>query len=78
MHKIITLIGLFITLLFVAGAFEHKSVAANNTLPDMGSSTNKILPLAMEQQLGDYYMRILRQHLPLIDDPQIREYINEL
>ncbi len=78
MQKIITLIGLFITLLFVAGVFEHKSVAANNTLPDMGSSTNKILPLAMEQQLGDYYMRILRQHLPIIDDPQIREYINEL
>ncbi|MCP4273845.1 MAG: M48 family metallopeptidase [Gammaproteobacteria bacterium] len=78
MQKINTLIALFIILLFVTGSFEHKSVAANNTLPDMGSSTNKILPLTMEQQLGDYYMRILRQQLPIIDDPQIREYINEL
>jgi len=78
MQKISTLIALFIYLLFVLATIEQKSVAAKNTLPDMGSSINKILPLTMEQELGDYYMRILRQQLPIIDDPQIREYINEL
>jgi predicted Zn-dependent protease len=52
--------------------------ASNNDLPDMGSSINKILPLNLEQQLGDYYIRILRQQLPIVNDPQIRNYINEL
>ncbi|PCJ46700.1 MAG: peptidase M48 Ste24p [Gammaproteobacteria bacterium] len=52
--------------------------ASSNTLPDMGSSINKVLPLNLEQQLGDYYIRILRQQLPIIDDPQVRNYINEL
>ncbi len=32
----------------------------------------------LEQQLGDYYIRILRQQLPIVNDPQIRNYINEL
>ena len=44
----------------------------------MGSSSNKVLPLSMEQELGDYYMRILRQQIPVLNDPQIRSYINEL
>ncbi|MFT5519991.1 MAG: putative Zn-dependent protease [Enterobacterales bacterium] len=52
--------------------------ASNNDLPDMGSSINKIMPLNLEQQLGDYYIRILRQQLPIVNDPQIRNYINEL
>jgi len=52
--------------------------ASNNDLPDMGSSINKIMPLNLEQQLGDYYIRVLRQQLPIVDDPQIRDYINEL
>jgi len=53
-------------------------LAKNNELPDIGSSINKILPLNLEQQLGDYYMKVLRQQLPVINDPQIRNYINEL
>ena len=78
MQKISTLIAMLCILLFVKVTYDQVTVAANNALPDMGSSTNKILPLNIEQQLGDYYMRILRQQLPIIDDPQIREYINEL
>ena len=52
--------------------------AANNELPDMGSSINKVLPLNLEQELGDNYMRILRQQLPVVNDPQTRDYINSL
>ena len=52
--------------------------ASNKDLPDMGSSINKVLPLNIEQELGDNYMKILRQQLDIIDDPLIRNYINEL
>ncbi len=72
MYKISNYLLLFLTLQLIP-----CNVLANN-LPDMGSSINKILPLNLEQELGDYYMRILRQQLKVIDDPQTREYINEL
>ncbi|MCP3674712.1 MAG: M48 family metalloprotease, partial [Gammaproteobacteria bacterium] len=52
--------------------------ASSNELPDMGSSINKLLPLNFEQELGDNYIRFLRQQLPVIDDPQVRTYINNL
>ena len=54
------------------------SRAGSNELPDMGSSINKLLPLNVEQELGDNYIRFLRQQLPIIDDPQVRTYINNL
>jgi len=72
MHKFIKSLILLFVLLSLA------SNAKNNELPDMGSSINKVLPLNLEQQLGDYYMKVLRQQLPIINDPQIRNYINEL
>lgn len=65
-------------LLFFTFFFIPCLSAANNELPDMGSSINKILPLNIEQELGDNYMRILRTQLKVVNDPQIREYINEL
>ena len=69
----ITMASLLISILT-----SNHSLAAKNELPNMGSSSDKVLPLSMEQELGDYYMRILRQQLPVLNDPQIRSYINEL
>ncbi|MFT5451675.1 MAG: putative Zn-dependent protease [Enterobacterales bacterium] len=72
------LILVFISSLLFSTLATPIVEASNNELPDMGSSINKILPLNLEQQLGDYYIRILRQQLPIVNDPQIRNYINEL
>ena len=47
-------------------------------LPDMGSSVSKALSLTQEQLIGDDYMRQIRQFAPVIDDPEIVEYINDL
>ncbi len=47
-------------------------------LPDMGSSVSKTLSLTQEQLIGDDYMRQIRQFAPVVDDPEIVEYINDL
>lgn len=47
-------------------------------LPDIGSSTSKVLSERMEQLIGDDYMRQLRQFAPIIDDPEVVAYINDL
>lgn len=47
-------------------------------LPDMGSSVGKTLSLQQEQLIGDDFMRQIRQFAPVIDDPEIVEYINDL
>ncbi len=67
-------IQLLLSLVFILPMLR----AGSNELPDMGSSINKLLPLNLEQELGDNYIRFLRQQLPVIDDPQVRTYINNL
>ncbi|NQD38330.1 M48 family metallopeptidase [Permianibacter sp. IMCC34836] len=52
--------------------------SAANDLPDIGSSVSKTLSLTQEQLIGDDYMRQIRQFAPIIDDPEIVEYINDL
>lgn len=51
---------------------------ASSDLPDMGSSVSKTLSLPQEQLIGDDYMRQIRQFAPVIDDPELVEYINDL
>ena len=51
---------------------------AAGELPDMGSSSNRTLPLNMEQELGDNYMRLIRRDLDINSDPLVRTYINQL
>ncbi len=58
--------------------FEINYFAKSSELPDMGSSINKVLPLNIEQELGEKYMRYIRLQLDIISDPQIRNYINEI
>ena len=52
--------------------------AASSDLPDMGSSSNRSLPLNIEQELGDNYMRLIRRDLDINSDPLVRTYINQL
>lgn len=54
------------------------SKAASNTLPDIGSSASQALSLANEQAIGDSYMRQLRSIAPLMNDPEVNDYILHL
>lgn len=54
-----------------AGASEER-------LPDIGSSISRVLSPQQEQLVGDDYMQQLRQLAPIIDDPELVSYINDL
>lgn len=47
-------------------------------LPDMGQPGGAALPVAKERELGAQMMREIRRHLPLIDEPEIAEYVQDL
>ena len=47
-------------------------------LPDIGASAGAIMSPQQEQQLGEAFVRQLRQHVDIIDDIQVNEYLNAL
>ncbi|OTQ59098.1 M48 family metalloprotease [Gilliamella sp. A7] len=54
-------------------------VYANNIkLPDMGTAAAATLSIGQEKEMGDYYMRLLRGSAPIINDPVLNQYINDL
>lgn len=71
---------LFLTslLLLPSIALVPKCALASNSLPDMGSSANRIMTLEEERELGQEFMRAVRQKLKLIEDPLIDDYVQNL
>ena len=55
-----------------------SAAAADNNLPDIGSSASKVFSLAKEQAVGDSYMRQLRAFAPLMNDAEVNDYIQHL
>jgi len=52
--------------------------APTDTLPDIGTTAGNTLSIGQEMQMGDFYVRQLRAATPLIDDPLLTGYINQL
>lgn len=50
----------------------------SDNLPDIGTTAGNTLSIAQEMQLGDFYVRQLRASAPLINDPLLNTYINQL
>jgi len=65
-------------ILLITLSLPLLAASRSNELPDMGSSSNRILPLNLEQELGDNYMRLLRRELSINSDPLVQSYINQL
>lgn len=55
-----------------------QASASGDTLPDIGTSASEILPIGKELQMGDFYLSQLRASSPLINDPLLNLYINQL
>lgn len=55
-------------------AEEHNK----NQLPEMGAAGFSTLSIEKERQIGDVMMRHLRASQPIINDPVLDEYINQL
>lgn len=47
-------------------------------LPDMGTTAGGTLSIGQELTMGDFYVRQLRASAPLINDPLLTQYINQL
>lgn len=58
-------------------SFSQNSVAMDS-LPEMGTSAGATLSIGQELQMGDFYVRQMRAATPLINDPLLEQYINNL
>jgi len=67
--------NLLALILTTSGSF---AIAANNDLPDIGSSASQVFSLVQEQAVGDSYMRQLRAFAPLMNDAEVNDYIQHL
>ncbi|MBK0099044.1 M48 family metallopeptidase [Erwinia sp. S63] len=70
------LAALIPTLLLTPALAVRADVSDN--LPDMGTTAGSTLSINQELQIGDFYVRQLRASAPLINDPLLNQYINEL
>ncbi len=68
---------LILLLLWGTAPWQH-SYALYSDLPEMGDSTGNLLSQEEEQRIGAEFMRNVRQNLPLLDDPEINGYLQNL
>ncbi|WJM85934.1 M48 family metallopeptidase [Dickeya chrysanthemi] len=67
----------------LAGALLSASpqgfpATTQDTLPDIGTTAGGTLSINQELVMGDFYLRQLRAGAPLINDPLLLQYINQL
>ncbi|PST97878.1 beta-barrel assembly-enhancing protease [Photobacterium iliopiscarium] len=53
-------------------------IANNASLPDIGTTAASTLTIDKEIEYGEMYMRIMRASRPIINDPVLSEYIQDL
>lgn len=68
--------ALIFTLL--AASLPTATAETTDQLPDIGTTASSTLSIGQEMQMGDFYVRQLRGSAPLINDPLLNQYINEL
>lgn len=78
MSKRFSLIISIMAVTVATSSIAVNTPAANNTLPDIGTAAGATLSIPEESQLGDFYLRQLRAHAPLIYDPLLTRYLNQL
>lgn len=65
-------------MLILPGGLEIGRSHAAISLPDIGETTESFLSLEDEQRYGEAFMRSLRHTLPLIEDPEVQNYVESL
>ncbi|TDB63215.1 tetratricopeptide repeat protein [Photorhabdus khanii] len=64
------------TLLLVSPPILSASI--EDSLPDIGTTAGSTLSINQELAMGDFYVRQMRDNVPLIYDPLLTQYINTL
>lgn len=68
-----------LTTIFIALSISVHAIAdIDDNLPDIGTTAGGTLTINQELIMGDYYLRQLRGGAPLIYDPLLTQYINNL
>ncbi|WP_284246068.1 beta-barrel assembly-enhancing protease [Thalassotalea insulae] len=63
---------------FLSSPFGYAQQDSKNKLPEIGAAGSSVLSIDKERQIGDAMMRHLRASQPIIHDPILTEYINDL
>ncbi|WP_315708047.1 M48 family metallopeptidase [Brenneria uluponensis] len=72
-----TVIPILVGTLLASGAITAYA-ASQDLLPDIGTTAGSTLSINQELAMGDFYLRKLRAGAPLINDPLLLNYINQL
>jgi predicted Zn-dependent protease len=64
--------------LLVSLAGPPRTLADPFNLPDFGSSADSVMSSAQQRLLGRAFMRSVRESLPVLDDPLLTDYIQDL
>lgn len=65
-------------LLLVSLLFNPLSLSLAVDLPNIGDPSERLITPDQERQLGEAFMRRLRQQVPFVDDPELDAYLNAL
>ncbi len=64
--------------LLVAALLATPLPAHTYQLPDLGTSADRAMSPAQEARIGAEFLRNLRQHVEIVEDPEIRAYVRAL
>lgn len=67
-----------ITALLLTSCLATAPSYANNELPEIGTAGTQALTIAQEKNYGNIFMHIMRANSPVIYDPLLANYINQL
>lgn len=68
----------YLLLSTLLGSTVTASAADFNKLPEIGMAAASTLSIEKEMEYGDAYMRMIRASMPVINDPLLTEYIQDL
>lgn len=76
---ILKLSAFALTYLFVVGIAAPPVDAQQRTdLPTIGTAAGGTMSLDRERLMGDFYIRQVRAQAPLVEDPVLREYLDDI
>jgi len=73
--RAVSVISVIAVLAVIAVTAGPPPVRAQVALPDIGDSSEGAFGSAEEQEIGEEFMRELRAHVEVIDDPQVVDYV---
>lgn len=74
----ITIVVAIVIAIVPQSATAQSKGANRNDLPEIGVVASEVLTIDKEMLVGDAIMRQMRGQLPLINDPVVKEYIQDL